>query len=489
MANASPNTRSQLYWNTLLKIPTQGIAFALSIIVARLLTPADFGILSVATMLIGYANLFTDFGLSSAIVQQQIHDDDTLRSVFTFNLVVSAILALAFALASGLIAEFFRSPESRAVTVVMSSIFVITSFSAVPRAVLRRDVDFKSLSLVDSASALTAGVVSLSLALAGFRYWSLAWGQLVPAVLFTVYLCFRTRWLPAIRFRLNSIRGLLNFGAWNLLRTQLDAALSQVDKVIVGRWSGMVALGYYDKAKSICSVSSDSLIASLSTVLFSSFSQRQDDRDDVRDLLKKGLTMYSVVSFPLYIGLALVANYFVIGLLGHKWQAMAAPLQVVSLSFAIGSIGGLLGNVDVAIGKYRAYTVRSVISGCVFLALCILLRKHGAMGVSIALLLRAVVSVALALELTVASTDVTWPEVWRGLRPAAVATAIMSAATWLLSHALPAPTIANLLLLSGAGAIAYALCLALVRDPSLVFLKEAISTDWARLIKSGKPGQ
>ena len=363
MPDQQVHTRSQVYWNTLLKIPTQAAVFVVSVLVTRILTPADYGILGVAMVLIGYANLFTDFGFSAAIVQKQIRDDDTLRSIFTFNLAVSAALALAFSLSAGLIADFFKSAECRNVIVVMSSIFVITSFSAVPRAMLNRDLDFKTLSLIDTASAVVTSLLTLGLALAHYGYWALALGQLIPSILFTVYVCIRVGWTPGVAYRHSSMRQVLDFGFWNVLKTQLEFALGHVDKVFLGRYAGMVNLGYYDKALSIASVPSGSFIASLNAVLFSSFSQRRDDREDVRELLRKGLMTISVLSFPVYVGLLVVAGPFVVGLLGAKWSPMIAPFQIIAFAFTVKSILGFLVAVNVAVGQYRAYTIRYALAG------------------------------------------------------------------------------------------------------------------------------
>lgn len=482
MGDPNVHTRSQLYWNALLKIPAQVVAFAISIVVARILTPADYGIMGIAMMLIGFSNLLTDFGFSSAIVQRQVKDSDSLYSVFTLNLAISTALAAGFVLASNSIANFFRSPECRSVVVVMSSFFVITSFSAVPRAILSRDLRFKTLSLVDAMSAITMSVATLMLALAGLRYWALAFGQLLPAAFFACYLCIAVRWLPVIRFRRSSLSPLLHFSAWSFAKTQITFGLNQLDRVLLGRFSGVVSLGFYDKARSVAAVPSDSFLAGVNAVLFSSFSQRKHDDDDVRGLLKKGLMATSLLSFPLYVGLCLVAKPFVMGLMGEKWAPMVVPFQVITASYAIRSIGGLLASVNVGIGRYQAHTVRYSIAGAVFALSCAVLLRYGVTGISAAFLVFAVTSVGLTLHLAVAATGVRWGEVLRALRPATAATLVMSGVTWLLSRVLAAPTIANLFLLSGVGAVAYVLCLAVEREPGFLLLRRAVISDWAGLM-------
>jgi O-antigen/teichoic acid export membrane protein len=217
-------------------------------------------------------------------------------------------------------------------------------------------------------------------------------------------------------------------------------------------------------------------------VLFSSFSQRQNDPEEVRALLKKGLMAVSVLSFPVYIGLCVVARYFIVGLMGEKWAPMVIPFQVVAASYVVRSVGGLLVSVDVGIGRYKAYTARYFLAGCVFVVSCILLLPYGAVGMSIAFFLFAVTSVGLAFQLTVAATGVGWGEALRAFRPAAVATSLMALSTSLLSWALPAPTIINLFVLSAAGALTYSASLAAERDPSFRLLRRSLFADWTKLI-------
>jgi O-antigen/teichoic acid export membrane protein len=483
MTDQSVSTRSQMYWSTLLKIPTQAAALVLSLIVARILMPGDYGVMGVAMMLIGFANLFTDFGFSSAIVQKQIKDEDTLRSIFTFNLAVSTALAVLFSLSARFIAEFFKSADCENVVIVMSSFFVITSFSAVPRAILRRDLDFKTLSLVDTGGAILMGVVTLLLALAHYRYWALALGQLLPTVVTTLYVCVHVRWMPVIAYKHSSMKHIVDFGFWNVLKTQLEFALGQIDKMFLGRYAGLVALGYYDKAMSIAAVPTESFIASLNAVLFSSFSQRRDDRRELRDLLKRGLMMISVLSFPVYTGLFVVAKYFVVGLLGTKWSPMILPFQIIAVSFSVKSLGGLLVAVNVAMGRYRANTLRYFLAGSVFVALCALLVGHGTSGIAVAFLVFSVLYVGLGLHLAIGALGLSWSEILGVCWPAAKATAGMLVVTGLLSWGLPSPTLVNLLVISAAGALAYASCLAMETNAAFVSLRRLAIADVASMLK------
>ncbi len=458
--------------------------FVISIVVARILVPSDYGVMGVAMMLIGFANLLTDFGFSPAVVQRQIRDKDTLQSIFTFNLAASTALALLFGLSARFIAAFFRSAECENVVIVMSSVFVITSFSAVPRAILRRDLDFKTLSVVDAASAVSMSLLTLVLALARFRYWALALGQLIPMVVSTAVLCVRQRWVPLVLYRHAAMKRILPFGFWNVFKTQLEFAVAHVDKVILGRLAGLTALGYYDKAVSLATIPHDSLVSSLNAVLFTSFSQRQRDRRELQDLFGKALTTETALAFPIYTGLCVVAPYFVLSLLGQKWAPMVVPLQIIAVSFSVRAIGSLVVAVNVAVGKYRAYTLRYLGAGCVFVVLCALLAGRGPTGVALAFLLFSVLFVALGLHVAVSAVDLSWADVIHACWPAAKATACMAALTELLAFLLPARTFLHLAAISATGALIYVLCLALDTNASLVALRQALIADALRLARS-----
>jgi len=474
-------TRSHLYWNTLLRIPTQLVAFALSLVVTRLLMPEDYGVMGVAMMLIGFANLFTDFGLGGAIIQKQIRDAATLQSIFTFNFGSSAVLALAFSFSSGLIADFFRSPACHNVVIVMSSLFVITAFSAVPRALLMRDGDFKTLSLIDAASAISSGALTLLLAALRYGYWALALGHLIPAAVFSAYLCLRVGWRPRFAYRHSSMKQVFDFGMWNVLKTQLEFAVGHADRLLLGRLAGLEALGYYDKGLSIAAVPTNSFLASLNAVLFASFSQRKKDQEDVRRLFEKGLMTVSLLSFPLYAGLAVVAGHFVVGLFGAKWSPMVLPFRILALAFIVKSLLGLLVAVNVAIGQYRAYTIRFSVASGAFVVLCLSLVSYGPSGVAGAFFVFGALSVLLGLHLAVSTLDLSWTRVWRACWPATKATLLMVALTTLLARLRPAETLGNLIGVSLAGAAVYTLSLAFEKNRAFVELRTAALSDISSL--------
>jgi len=378
------SVRGNLYWNTLLRIPVRIICFLLSIIVARLLEPSDFGILAVAMMCIGYANLMTNFGLGEAIIQQTITCKKTINSIFSVDLLLSVFIAIIFVIGAGGIASFFHDMRSTNVIRVMSLVFIISSFSVIPISILRRDSKFQIFSMYEMTKNLSMSVLTLILAYFNFGYWALAYGQLIPLFIFTVIICVKTRWRPGISFEFNLLRTVISFGGWSFLRTQANFFTSQIEKIIVGRALGSYSLGIYDKAKSIAIVPSQTIFMNINSVMYSSFSKNKSDNDSLLNHFSKSIFLISIISFPVYLGFVLISPYFVKVLLGDKWFEMVIPFQIVLSGYLFKAFGGILTTFNVAVGNYKTQTIYTIFSGLLLIILCFFLINYGVIGMSIA---------------------------------------------------------------------------------------------------------
>ena len=187
----SSKTKSSLYWNVALKIIYEVFRFATAIIVARILDPKDFGIVSIATMVIYYANSFTNFGFNQALVQRKDITEKHINSVFTFDLVISLAMGLLALLSSDAISRFFNSPESADVIRILSLVFILTTLHDLPYILLRREIEFKTISIVDMFREIGMSLLTLVLAYYGFSDWSIVWGHLVPLFLAAILLYSR----------------------------------------------------------------------------------------------------------------------------------------------------------------------------------------------------------------------------------------------------------------------------------------------------------
>ncbi len=465
MNKQNVSTRSQLYWNTLLNIPGQIASFVISIIVARILMPNDFGIVGIGMMLIGYTNLFTDFGFTQAIIQKQIEDKKTLNSIFTVNLSISVFFAVLFFISSGYIADFFRSPECKNVIKVLSIVFVITSFSAVHSAILRRDMNFRTLSLINVGSSILMSLITLLLALNSLGYWALVFGKLIQLLVFAVIICYTVGWVPAINYDHSSMKDVFQFGAWNFTKTQLGFLSQHVDKFIIGRWLGTASLGFYDKAMSLASMPINSLTMNINSVMFSSFSTNKEDKYLLQRHFKKGLSLISFINFPIYIGLIIIAPYFVYSFLGEKWAPMIRPFQIILIGFITKTFGGLTASLNVGIGNYKKHTIRVSIALAVFVVSCFFLLTFNITGIALSFVIFSIVEIYMLMDLALKGIGLAWKESVMPIYPGVTASVLMLLITSFLSHFLLSDySFANMLIITIVGISSY--CVYILLDRS-----------------------
>jgi PST family polysaccharide transporter len=479
------SVKSSLYWNTLLCIPSQIVYFAISIIVARILMPRDYGILGIAMMIIGYANVFTNFGFNQAIVQKRIVDKRTLNSIFTFDLSISILIATGFFFAAGFIAEFFRTPECAKAVRVLCLVFIITSFYGLPHAILRRDMNFKAVSLIEVLHSWLMSAVTLLLAIKGWGYWALVYGQLVPLFVIAFVLCIKAGWIPFVYFNNSLMKRVYDFGAWNFLRAQLAFVSQHVDKFVVGRWLGPVSLGYYDKSISIAEVPGNSILMNINAVMFSSFSKNQESKDELQEHFKKSLTLTALIIFPIYTGLIVIAPYFVHSLLGEKWSPMIFPFQIILFGFIFRSFGGLIASLNVAIGKYRNYSLRLLAAVTVFIFACLLFLRFGLNGIAFSFVVFSLTLFLLTVSLAISQIEISWIEVIGCILPGLTSAIIMACCVEILSYYfLTAHSILNLMLLSSIGAVIYLLCSLTWRTEEIMEFRKTLLIDIKKMISA-----
>ncbi|MFP4417068.1 MAG: lipopolysaccharide biosynthesis protein [Chitinivibrionales bacterium] len=487
VVNNPSTTRNQLYWNTLVRIPAHALRVVSSVVVARKLVPEDYGIVGIGMMLIGYANLFTTFGFGEALIQRGITDRRVIRSVFTIDLTVSLILASIFYAASGVIADFFDTPQAKTVIQILSLFFILTAFQSTPHAILRRKMDFKAISIIDITKGFLVAVLTLILAYMGLGYWALVFGQLVPFIFVNIMLSIRAGWFPVPYFNHQLMKSIYDFGIWNFLKSQLEFISKNVDKFVIGRWMGTVALGFYDKAMSFAVMPLNHLTMNINAVLFSSFSANKENRKELQTQLKKSFTLIAGINFPIYVGLAVTAPHLVNSLLGEKWAPMVACFQIILAACMVKSFSGMVAAFNVGTGKYRQHTIRSFFSIIGFVAACLYAMKFGIEGIALAFLFYCVLFMSLTGSLVCGQLSVTWREFVSPVSPPLIGSLIMGGMVYLFGrYVMPEYTIVNLIVLCLLGVCVYGAFILVDSSWQTRELKKTIRKDISKLPLAGK---
>ena len=353
-----------LAWTGTAKWGTQLLSWASTFVVARLLTPEDYGLVGMAAIYLGLVTLLSEFGLGAAVV---IFRDLSLAQISQLN-GLSLLFGLGSFLASCAMAvplgHFFRAPQLPLVVVAMSSTFLITGFKTVPYALLSRDLRFKALALIDMSQALVLAVGMIGFALAGFRYWTLVLGGVLGALI-SAGAILKLRHPPFAWPRLKSLRQAMAL-SYHVIVSRLSwYAYSNADFLVAGRILGKAALGVYEFGWTLANTPVDKVTALVGQVTGPLLSVVQTEHSALRRYLVRITEGIALVTFPVSLGLALVAKDFVLLALGPRWEGTIAPLQLLAAYAGLRSITPLLAQVLVTIKDSKFVMWNSIASAIV----------------------------------------------------------------------------------------------------------------------------
>lgn len=316
-------------WSFVDNILRLGISFIVGIVLARLLSPNEYGLIGIITIFINVFNGIVDSGFSNALIRKKNAGDTDLNTVFWSNLLVSITLFVILYLSAELIAVFFDRPQLKALTQVMSVIVIINAFAIIQRTILIKRIDFKTQTKVSFISAITSGVVGIVLAFAGYGVWSLVGQQLSAQLLNSALLWIYNHWRPKFEFSPNSFRELFGFG-WKLLVAGLiNSIWNELYQVIIGKKYTPEVLGLYTRALQFANLFSSNITQVVQRVSYPALSEIQDDRAHLKEAYKMVIKTTMLVTFSLMMGLAGMAYNFIYCLIGDQWMKCVPMLQIL----------------------------------------------------------------------------------------------------------------------------------------------------------------
>jgi PST family polysaccharide transporter len=343
MNDLRSRTISGLAWSGLAQVANQALVFVVGVVLARILTPAEFGLLAMSMIVIRFANVISGLGLGDALIQRQDLESRHYSTVFWANVGVSIVLAALVTAAAPLIAAFFDVQQLKLMTAVVSLVLVFGAMGIVPRALLRKRMAFRALMIVETVSVVVAGGVGITLALTGFGVWSLVVLVVLTAALTSAALWLTSSWRPALRFDLGDLSGLTHFGV-NLVGFNLVNFWSRnVDTLLIGRVVGAFDLGVYSRAYNLMHLSLTQIATATSTVMFPALSEIQADHEAIRRVYLRAIRSISLLTFPIMLGLVVTARPFILSVYGPKWEPVIPVLQLFCLSGVMESIGATAG--------------------------------------------------------------------------------------------------------------------------------------------------
>ncbi len=338
-------------WTFLEAVGLRGSQFIVGIVLARLLLPAEFGLIAMLAVFVAVAQSLLDSGFGAALIQKRDATQVDKCSIFYFNIVVGFVVAGMLCLAAPWIALFYEQPILTPLARLMSLIVVINSLGLIQNTVLTRELDFKAMTKASLFASLLSGGIGISLAAGGFGVGSLAVQQISYAFLRTVSLWFVNAWRPAAVFSAASLRQMFGFGSRVLASGVLNTVFANIYLLTIGKLFSAADLGFFSRAQRFQELPTHTLSWTVGRVAFPVFSSVQDDPARLRRGLKGVLTSLAFLHFPVMIGVLVVARPLVLVLLTEKWAPSIPYLRLLCLEGLLFPMNWFNMNVLYAVGR------------------------------------------------------------------------------------------------------------------------------------------
>jgi O-antigen/teichoic acid export membrane protein len=464
-----------LTWSVSGRVAGQAISFVFGIALARLLGPRDFGLLAMVAVLVEFASSIADLGFEEALVQRRELEEVHRSSVFWTLLLLGGALSAATLLAAPWIARFYGVPELRQLAAWISLVFVLRALGTVPRALIARRLDFRTITRIECVAAAAGGVCGLALAWRGYGVVSLVVQLLVGEGLGSLLLLQAGRWRPHRALRSRALGDLLGFGVYRIATRALGYWSQHIDDLLVGRFLGGSPLGLYNRAFALMRFPVYSVSRAIARATFPSLSLIQDDRERVRSVYLRISGAVALATVPMCLGLLACAEPLVVGLLGPKWRGAVPLLRILSAAGVLQSVATLSSSVYLSQGRTDLHLRLNLFQNLLTTAGVASGLRWGVTGVAVGYAAANVVNVLPSLLFAGRLVDLPLVRFAAHVAPPFVAGAAMLAAVLALDAALPAlPELARLALEVPLGVGVYGVAVRLLAPPAYFDVRDAL---------------
>lgn len=358
-------------WTTGAQWFVQLSQFAVSILLARLLVPADYGLVGMALVITSFVALFGNLGLGAALIQKREIDAETISTAFWATVVAGILLLGIVYTAAPFAAEFYRDSRVAEVARVAALGLLFGPMNSIVTSLLERHMRYRAVAILDISTALLGQATAVAFALSGMGVWSLVAGTLVAqATRIPLAFAFE-RWTPGLDFNFAKLKELLSFGGYLLAFNFVNFFNRNLDKLIIGRALGATHLGYYDMAYQSMLKPLQNVSDTIGRPLFPALSTLQDNKAEAADTYIKVVASISLITFPAMFGLSVVASDFVIGVLGAQWSPSIPVLQILALVGAIQSVAATVGSIYLSQGRsdlmFKVGLASTLLAGVAFI--------------------------------------------------------------------------------------------------------------------------
>lgn len=386
MENASLKSRmvTGVFWIGLTKILGQSISWLITIFVVRILTPEDYGLMGMAVLFTSFLQLFNEIGLGTAIVQKENITQDELSSIHWAIIAINVCIYIFVFLFSPVVSIFFSEPKLTNLMQILGISFLINAFGLTSSYMLMKNLAFKKRSQAEFFGNLLGGISTFFFAINNFGVWSLVYGYLIQESVKNVFYVLYCKINILYKFSFNNIKNMIFFGLKIALSRILWYISSNADFMVAGKYLGKTLFGYYTLAFQFASIPIDKIVTIVTQVALPSFSEIQNDLASLQRYYLKMVNIIAYITFPLFLGLFLVADSGVILFLTEKWRPMIIPMKILCIVSCLRAVGTLNAPLVVAKGKPNILLANSLLQASVLPCAFYLGAKSGLNGLSLA---------------------------------------------------------------------------------------------------------
>lgn len=347
-------TTSGAIWASIDKFGSMGLQFVVNLILARILSPADFGMLGMLVIFIAVSQTLIDSGFASALIQKKNPSQTDYSTIFYWNIAFSSFLYLVLYVVAPLIGRFYSMPMLSDVLRVIALNLIITGALAVQKTRLQKDLAFKTICIVNISSYICGAITAICLAFSNWGVWSLVWMQLVYGVMSLLLLTVITRWKPSRVFSKASLNELFGFGGFIMAANILQTICQNLQGLIIGKRFSATQMGYFSQAYKLDQITSYSIPQVIVQVMYPVYSSIQDDSVRLNNMVLLSLRVISFIVFPILSTLIIIAEPLILLLYGEKWIPCVPYFRIL----CIGGFFVCLQNINfyavAAVGKSKS---------------------------------------------------------------------------------------------------------------------------------------
>ena len=350
-----------MIWSFLQRFGTMTISFVSNIVLARLLTPDDYGTIGMLMIFIAVANTFVDSGFGSALIQKKEPTREDYSTIFWWNMFLSLVLYGVLYMSAPAVARFYDLPLLSQVLRVQGFVLILNALSIIQQNQLRKQLKFKRLASVTVASAVLSAVIAIVLAYLGWGVWALVAQQLMLSGFTAILLWVLNKWYPLLSFSKESFKQLFGFGGFMLLSSLINTIFNNINSLIIGKLFSASTMGYFSQAKKIEDATAMSVTSVVEQVTYPILSEHQNDKNKMRSILKRFNTCTFFIVTPMMLLICLFAEPIVVFLFTEKWLPAAPYLKILALHGIPMGLQGVNYNAIAAIGKSKTIFATTII--------------------------------------------------------------------------------------------------------------------------------